>query len=508
MAAGPLRPVTALEMAVLEQNAVALGVSLDELMENAGRAVAEEAARHLPPAPARVAILTGPGNNGGDGSCTAFYLGQWGYSPELFLPRPPSDIRSAAARRCFERAQRRYPVHVEPPSAEQLGDFALIVDALLGSGQMGELREEFARLTTAANQSGRPILAVDVPTGSGTAQSTRPRWTVALTSPKAGTDSESAGELVVRAIGIPEEARVRAGPGEFLFFPTLASRGARGRSGRVLIIGGGPYSGAPALAGLAALRSGAERATILAPRPAAYLIQPMSPNLVVNWLGENILRPNDLAKIRETVERGGVKAVVLGMGLGSDPETLRAAGTLVEELSSRVPLVVDADALGSVAAGTSRRPPLDPARAVFTPNSGEYVRYFGGRDAGSIPERLEEARTRAAALGVTLLVKGEPDLLTDGVQSRYNAHHHSAMTVSGVGDVLAGVVGSLMAQGVAAFPAARLATYWVGEAGIRATSSRGYGLIATDLVEELSLALVDGVRRVRGDEPPAAADQA
>src|SRR5271170_8003158 len=138
------RPVTSEEMAVAEANAQALGVSTDVLMENAGRVVAEETIRSLPGSGARVAVLAGPGNNGGDGTCATHYLLEWGYSPEVWLVRPPNQIRTSAARRCFERVARRCPVHVAIPRADELAAFPLLVDALLGTGQTGPLRAPFA----------------------------------------------------------------------------------------------------------------------------------------------------------------------------------------------------------------------------------------------------------------------------------------------------------------------------------------------------------------------------
>ena len=165
MWASSRRPLSSLEMGVVEQNTVALGVTIDSLMENAGRASAEEATRHLPPAPARVAVVAGTGNNGGDGTCAAFYLQQWGYSPEIWLLRPPVEIRSRAAQRCFDRIQNRLPVRVGVPRAEELATMPLVVDALLGTGQSGPLRSPVRDAVLAIRESRAPVLSLDVPTG-------------------------------------------------------------------------------------------------------------------------------------------------------------------------------------------------------------------------------------------------------------------------------------------------------------------------------------------------------
>ena len=499
MWAASRRPLTSEEMAVVEQNSVALGVTLDALMENAGRAVAEEAARHLPASPARVAIVAGTGNNGGDGTCAAFYLLQWGYSPEIWLARPPSEIRSHSARRCFERVQNRCPVHLRAPLADELAPFPLVIDALLGTGQSPGLRGPIQEAVRAIAASRAPVLSIDLPTGGLDPDGLHPSWTVTLTTPKADLARGSPGELTVRDIGIPFDAWRRTGPGEFRFFPVPSGRNDRGRTGRLVVIGGGPYSGAPALAALAALRSGAERATVLAPEGAAGRIQAFSPNLVVRAFGRERFRPTDVPEILEFVRVAPPRAVVVGMGAGTHPETTDALRTVEQELLGSVPLVVDADALLALP-GPKELEDRPSSVVIATPNTGEFARVFAGPVEGPTEARAEAARRIAGERRLFLLVKGEPDLGSDGAIVFENPHHHPAMTVGGVGDVLAGVVGSLVAQGLGPLAATRLATYWTGEAGLRAAARTSFGLVATDVIDELPGALAAGLERVRPGE--------
>jgi ADP-dependent NAD(P)H-hydrate dehydratase / NAD(P)H-hydrate epimerase len=494
------RPLSSEEMAVVEQNAVALGVTIDTLMENAGRAVAEEAARHLPSPPARVAVVASTGNNGGDGTCAAFYLQQWGYSPEVWLVRPPSEIRSRAARRCFERVEHRVPIRSRIPRAEELATMPLVVDALLGTGQSTRMRSPVAEAVHAIRGSRAPVLSVDLPTGVLDPNGLRPSWTVTFTTVKEEMAPGTAGEVTVRDIGMPAAAWQRTGPGEFLFFHVPNGKTDRGRTGRVLVVGGGPYAGAPALAALAALRSGAERATVLAPEGAAESVQSFSPNLVVRAFGTERFRPTDVVEILEFVRAAPPRAVVVGMGAGTHPETTEALRTLLSELVGQVPLVVDADALVALPAASlvaERAVGSSMPTIVATPNAGEFERVFGGAPNEPLERRAETAARVALERRVTLLIKGEPDLISDGETTIENAHHHVAMTVGGAGDVLAGVVGSLLAQGLRSLHAARLGTYWTGEAGYRAASSRSFGLVATDVVDQLPAALLAGLDRVR-----------
>ncbi len=485
---------------MIEQNAVALGVSIDLLMENAGRAVAEEAARHLPPAPGRVAIIAGTGNNGGDGFAAAFYLGQWGYSPEIWLIKPPQEIRSLPARRCFERAVARFPVQFRSPTPAELEDIPLVIDAMLGTGQHGELRSPYREAVGAIRASRAPTLSIDEPTGLGDTKGLRPKFTVALTAAKVGMDSANSGEIAVRSIGIPSEARWQTGPGEFLRYPTPSSRARRGRDGRALVIGGGPYSGAPGLAALAVLRAGGERATVITPRPAADHVQGFSPNLIVVGVGEGHFQRRDVPSIRDWIRNTPVRAVVLGMGAGRDPETIEALREVIVSLRGKIRMVVDADGLSALELNPKSERRFDPSDLVATPNQGEFQRVFGLEGKVTLFERMEEVRQCAKSHRISLLVKGAADLISDGSEAFANLNHHPSMTVGGMGDVLAGVVGSLIAQGLSILPACRLGSYWVGEAGQHVAQSRGFGLMATDVLEELPAALVAGVRRVRAIE--------
>jgi len=494
--AASTRPLSSLEMAVLEANAVALGVTVDQLMENAGRAVAEEAMRRLPSPPAPLAVVAGTGNKGGDATCAAFYLHQWGFSPEIWMVRPPSEIASRAARRCFERVERRCPVHVGVPRAEELAEKPLVLDGLLGTGQTGRLRPPVREAVDAIRASAVPVLSIDLPTGVMDPEGLRPKWTVTLTTAKEEMGPGTSGEVIVRDIGIPPEAWGRTGPGEYLFLTRGAGAADARRTGRVIVVGGGPYSGAPALSAMAALRSGAERATVLAPEGSAERIQSFSPNLVVRPFGVGRFRPTDAREIIEFVRSAGPQAVIVGMGAGAHPETVEALGEIERALVGTVPVVVDADGLAAVPSADEIRGRGDRAVLVATPNVGEFARYFDGERTGRMPDDGARAREIARARSLTLLAKGDPDLLSDGDSWFTNAHHHPAMTVGGVGDVLAGVVGSLLAQGLRSCHAVRLGAWWVGDAGTRAAARRGRGLVATDVVDELPAALVAALGRL------------
>ncbi len=488
------RPLSAEMMGVVEANAVDLGVSLDVLMEHAGRVVAEEAATHLPPVPARVAVVAGSGNNGGDGTCAAHYLLEWGYRPEVWAVLPPSRITSPSARRCFLRIERRLPLHLGAPTAADLAPFALVVDAMLGTGQRGPLREPYRSAVRAIAESRVPALAVDLPTGARDPAGLRPTWTVALTAPKEEMDAATAGTVSVRDIGIPPAAWFETGAGEFRLFPS-ARLEASGRGARVVVVAGGPYAGAPALAALAALRSGAERATVVTPAGVSAQVQAFAPDLVVEAIGDRHFEPAHVPEVVAFVEAAHPQAIVLGMGVGKAPETVEAMGLLLRTWAGRRPIVVDADALRALAGGLPTE--RGPAPLIVTPNAGEYRRDFDGPEAADRAERRLHVTASAERTRVTIVAKGETDVISDGGRTVENRHHSPYQTVAGAGDILGGLLGHLLGEGLDGFAAGRLGTYWVGEAGIRAGARAGAGLLASDLLAELPAALLRGVGRVR-----------
>lgn len=228
MSGTDLPAMSATEMAVAEANAVALGVPIDQLMETAGKAVAEEAQKLLGPPSGKVIVVAGPGNNGGDGTAAAHYLKQWGYDIEVRLLFPPSEIRSAPARRCYERIAERLPVAVGVPPVEELKRAVMLLDALLGSGQLGPLRGPYRDAVRAMQASGVPVLSVDIPTGLHDPEGIRPRWTVALTAVKAGMLPANSGKIRVREIGIPRAAIRGTGPGDVLYYPNPRGPGTTG----------------------------------------------------------------------------------------------------------------------------------------------------------------------------------------------------------------------------------------------------------------------------------------
>ncbi|MFW5965488.1 MAG: NAD(P)H-hydrate dehydratase [Halodesulfurarchaeum sp.] len=463
------------EMAVVDRNAVALGVPETNLMESAGNAVAR-AVRALDP-DGEIAIVAGRGNNGGDGLTAARFLAE--LEPTVYLLGHPDRLGSEVTREKYEAllAAGIEPTVWRDSSAIELDDPAIVVDALLGTGVRGAPREPARSAIEAINGTEALVVAVDVPsgvnvdTGERAGVAVEAETVVTFHDRKPGLAEHE--DVIVADIGIPPAAERVVGPGDLLRIERPMSA-HKGDFGRILIVGGGPYTGAPALAGQAALRAGADLATILAPETIAEEIQGYAADLIVGELAGSLLSPDHVRDVLESAEERDV--LVLGPGLGDAEPTRTAVRRILEEFTGRV--VLDADAIGVL-------PESDTAAEVIcTPHRGEFAD-IEGAESGDWVERAERV---ASDLGSTILLKGPEDIITDGSRTRINRTGNPGMTVGGTGDVLAGVTAA-MAAVLDPVPAAALGAYLTGTAGDLAAETRDGGLLASDLLVRLPAAL-------------------
>src|SRR3990170_3084936 len=305
--------IPAIEMRVLDRNAVHFGVSILELMENAGKAVADVARKAFRVAGKRVLIVCGTGNNGGDGFVAARHLAQ-DCRVEVLLARSPAQIGTQEARTNFARLPEVPVLEGLDRSEDAMARADLIIDGLLGIGVEGILREPFAELIQEMNASGKPILSVDVPSGFGAAPTVKPTATAALHAAKEGMTVANSGEIHVADIGIPPRVARSIGPGEFLLYPTPSSESHKGQNGNVLIVSGGPFTGAPALVAFGALGVGADLVHIATPLVAYQVVASFSPSFIVHPLPGNHLLS---AEIRHVIELAAkADALAIGPGLG------------------------------------------------------------------------------------------------------------------------------------------------------------------------------------------------
>jgi hydroxyethylthiazole kinase-like uncharacterized protein yjeF len=447
--------ITPERMRAVDANAIALGVTELQLMESAGRGLAEIV---LADHHGRVLILCGKGNNGGDGMVAARHLRRHATTDVCFLDQGP---RSAACEHQLRAlAHSRIALHPfasrdDLDALRSLFEKAdIIVDALLGTGVSGTIREPLRTCIAMANASRAKIIAADIPT------------------PGMRTDricafhrAKREGSTVID-IGIPVEAECFTGPGDLTLVPARRKKAHKGNGGEVLIIGGGPYQGAPWLAGLGALRAGADIVRIASP-----VFEPI-PDLIYERLDGKAIGPEHTERLTALAEKADV--VVCGNGLGTESHDVVTA--IAPHCKKAI---FDADAL---------RLPLPCAReeTIYTPHAGEFARITGI----TLPEdTLGRARVaQRAGIKGTVILKGHIDVITDGRQVRFNRTGDPAMTVGGTGDVLAGIAGALLCR-LPAFDAACIAAYVNGMAGQAVVAERGGGMLASDMVDKIPTVL-------------------
>ena len=471
--------ITADRMAAVDANAAALGIPRKQLMESSGNAVARVVRAEVAPG-SRVVLVCGRGNNGGDAFVAARFLDA--YDVEVVLLSRPDAIGTDIARENWAALQAAELSTTTITDTTQLDGLALeaadcIVDAMLGTGITGALREPEASAARTINATDTPVVSVDVPSGidadTGDAEggAVEADHVVTFHDTKPGLESLDT-TVTVADIGIPAAAERFVGPGD-LGGRRRAAESHKGDHGELLVIGGGPYTGAPALAAQAALRAGADLVHVACPASVAPQIQGYSENLIVHPFEGDRFAPAAVDSLLDlAVDQD---AVLIGPGLGNHEETLAAVESFLSAYSGRA--VVDADAL-SVVPGVDTE-----ATLICTPHQGELVG-MGGKTDDDWERRTELVDDFTAELGQTVLVKGAYDIIADGEETRVNRTGNPGMTVGGTGDVLAGVVTSLF-TGHEPRTAAAVGAYITGHAGDLAFGGRGYGLVATDLLDRL-----------------------
>jgi len=509
--------LTAAEMRAVDRATIAAGTPGEVLMERAGEGVAGALERSWgSPLALRVLVLSGGGNNGGDGFVAARLLASRGALVTVAVCAPRERLKGDALAMLARLEDS--PARVEFPAddaalarclaARDAWDF--VVDALLGTGASGEPRGLLASACHHANalrERGARVLAVDLPTGvsgdDGEAApfAVRAHHTVTFGHPRRGhylwPGRALRGELEVVDIGLVAPEQASLSPAELAtalelagLVPAGAALARKGSVGSALVVGGSPgLTGAIVLAARAAARAGAGYVRVAAPASLQDLIASQLVGPMVLAFGEDEHRALTTTALPAILaEAGRADAVALGCGLSRHPHAV----TLARELATRLerPLVLDADALWALAPAADVLVPalrLAPAPRVLTPHLGEMQRLTGQDAAELEARRIDAARGWAQRWGAVVVMKGAPTVVAapDGRLS-VNPTGSPALATAGTGDVLTGALVALLAQGLAPFDAARLAVFVHGWAGELAEAEIGSpGVVATDVVERL-----------------------
>ncbi len=490
--------LTAAETRAAEAEAERRGLPASILMENAGTAVAEAALKLGGPG-ARFLVVAGPGNNGGDGYVAARKLHAASRQVDVWRVADPARLKGDAARNHAALEQSGVPIH-SSAAALPLRPGDVVIDALFGTGLArapdGEAADAI-RHVLRWRSGGVRVLAVDLPSGlSGdTGRAFDPcvaaELTVTFGAPKLGLALEP-GATLSGCIEVADIGLAELTPSTWLlepadgprWLPPRRSDTNKGTYGHLLVVAGSRgKSGAAALAGLAALRSGVGLCTVATPADALSDVQGHAPELMgVALPASAILGPTHLDAVLAAAE--GKDALVIGPGIPRGTETHVLLGELLFRLD--VPVLVDADGLNALA-GHVDLLPRSRAPVVLTPHPGEMAR-LTGRPVHEIQEnRLGAAIDLAREHGVVVVLKGARTVVADpGGQARVNPTGNPGMATGGTGDVLSGMIGAFLAQGLAPVDAASVGVLAHGLAGDAAARRWGrLGLIASDLTAAL-----------------------
>ena len=471
--------LTPIEAGIADREMAARGIPVSVLMENAGRAVADAVAAETGYGVFVVAVA-GPGDNGGDAFVAAEVLRARGYKVALI------DLSGGKGGEAASAARKGYRGTVMGPRDPSLDRADVVIDGLFGGGLSRPIEGEAAALVARLNDLPVKVFAVDLPsgvngaTGAADGPAVRADRTVTFERRKPGhlllPGRGLCGRVRVAEIGITAAALAAARSATFANEPALwrhaipridegAHKYARGHA--VVVSGAMIATGASRMAAMSALRAGAGLVTVASPADA-LLVNACHLTAVM------LRRVDDAEALASLLQDSRLNAVCAGPGLAPDAATrdlVRAA------LGSGAGVVLDAGALSAFAGSLDEFAAITHERTVLTPHAGEFARLFGKEE-----DKLTDARRAAAATGAVVVYKGADTVIAapDG-RAAINFNAPPTLATAGTGDVLAGIVTAMLAQGVAPFEAAAMAVWLHGDAAGRA----GGAMIAEDLIEAL-----------------------
>jgi NAD(P)H-hydrate epimerase len=493
-------------MAITDVNSEFLGVKRQILMENAGRGLADLVWEiYQKNKRSNIVVLCGHGGNGGDGMVAARHLAR-NIPVSLYLLGSSKDISKSSTQINFNILHNmRDTVHYH--QIKQINDInnieinpsSVIVDCLLGTGIKGTIREPLATLLHSIKEwqkQGAIVVSADTPTGidPDTGHKSNvflvPQFTGIFHKQKMGLNAKNSGKIRVIPIGVPPEAETIIGPGDLVALKKRKSWSKKGDNGKILVIGGNEiYSGAPALAAMAAIQAGADLVTILAPEKISLAIRSYSPELIVaDYPSSHFI--SDSVSI-ESIEKNDI--IVLGPGLGQNSDTQKAVSkvmNIVKELDK--PIVIDADALKMLNLTDAT------AKTILTPHAGEFEKITGislPTSAKTFQERVKKVEKISKQHSCTWVVKGHWDIVTDKFRIKINNTGIPRMTRGGTGDILAGLIAGFLPQTKKPFYAACIGTYINGRSGELA--EKKFSLL--NLLKKVPAAVEESIDFIRDD---------
>lgn len=487
--------ITSEDMIAIEENAENIGFNRKLMMENAGAKVADFIIEKINVNGKRALVVCGTGNNGGDGFVAARHLRNYGAKITIVLIGKPFEIRTEEARMNWLLIDKMEDIEkFFLTDTSQIGNFLelldnadFIIDAILGTGIKGILKEPIASIVNIINNSNKMIFAIDTPSGLNPStgeihgNAIKANYTITFHKMKKGLKGkeEYTGKVFVKEIGIPIEAELFTGPDDIVrVIKPRKIYSHKGDYGYVLIIGGSElFSGAPALAALSSLRTGAGLTYISAPINVANSIRQFSPDIIVYPFPHDHLNKESIDLFKELIEKSD--SIVIGPGLGLNEETIEAIPELIKKAKDK-PIVLDADGFKAM-----KMYPEMLEGVIATPHAGEFEYVFGIKVGEKWWEKVDISIEISKKYKFTLVLKGHDTIITNGEKLKINRHGTPGMAIGGTGDVLSGILATFLAWKNDKFLSAVAATYVHGDAGKRAVEKKGFHILASDLINEI-----------------------
>jgi hydroxyethylthiazole kinase-like uncharacterized protein yjeF len=421
--------ISVLDSRILDLNYRYYFGNLDPIIQNAGKGVAEEIQNLTKPG-SSILMICGTGNKAGDAISAAAIL-QDKRDLKFIFPMGVDQIKSEKIHLTFESLK------IDPIPAQRINEAInesdLLVDALLGTGIKGKPSDDYARIISLMNGSGKPILSIDLPSGFGTEVQIWPKVTVTMHDAKDGMTMKNSGVIKIKDIGIPEDLVNSSGPGYFLSYPIPEAESHKGMNGKLGIFAGARYPGAAIVSSLGAEKVGLDLIHLYTDPASRDLVQGYSPFLIT-------VPVSDLSRSEEN------DSLLIGPGNGLNEENDVIMSKL---LTLDKPTLLDADGIKTLnrCSFTRKRP------VVVTPHRKEFE-ILTGMDATE-----DNACSYARRTGNVVLLKGKADIITDGKRVIHSQGGNARMTMGGTGDLLAGIIAALLAKGIDELHACALGSF-------------------------------------------------
>lgn len=483
--------LTPLEMRCVDKNTEYNKLPTLLLMENAGSQIASHIVDNYPDKK-KVSLYAGTGGNGGDAFVAARHLLNHGYRIHLILLSRPENIKnndSILNWKVIEnvaKADGNIRVSIITDSTQLNPDNSdIIVDAILGTGINGKLRQPVSKAIDVINYSPAVRLSVDVPSGLDPStgevfdKCVVANETLTLHKKKTGllkAQSSYVGEVTVLDIGIPKLSEKYVGEGDLLKIPKVDSSSHKGQNGSVLIVGSNrDYVGAVVFAAEGALKSGIDLVYIVAPEDSADIIKGYNPEFIVRKVDGDVLSMDCYDDIYELSKK--VDAVLIGSGAGLDEKTGKLYNKIVQDMDK--PIIIDADALKLV-----DNENIIESNTILTPHHAEFEKFFSIKLPDDFDEKIDLMMKLSNKYNTTIILKGQTDIIVDKNEYRLNDTGNAGMTVGGTGDILAGMITAYSAK-MNPFDSACISAFIIGQTADKLLDETDYNYTSNDIIDKL-----------------------